>query len=380
MSNTLTNLIPTLYQAIDIVSREIVGFIPAVNVNARATSAAKGETILVPVTPPAVAYDITPGANPADNGDQVIGSTPIVITKSRYAPVRWTGEEVKGVENTGAYNAILANQMAQAMRVLVNEVEADIAACYVSAARAVGTAGTTPFGTSLTEAAIIRKALTDSGAPLTDLQLVVDTAAGASLRSLANLTHANENASDATLRRGTLLSLMGFAVHESAQVKNHTPGSITGDMAVNHANGYAKGTTSIAWDGATAASLKAGDILTFGTDTTKYIVAKNSTASPLTLNAPGLLNAVDNDAAVALGSSYAANMAFDRQAIQLVTRPPAMPKGGDAADGIELLTDPVSGITFQVALYREYRRVKFEIGLAWGVACVKPEHLCLLLG
>jgi hypothetical protein len=36
------------------------------------------------------------------------------------------------------------------------------------------------------------------------------------------------------------------------------------------------------------------------------------------------------------------------------------------------VTDPVSGITFQIALYRQYRQVRYEVGLAWGVASVQP--------
>jgi len=380
MANTLTYLIPTLYQAIDIVSREITGFIPAVAVNAAAEKAAVNESILVPVTPKNELYDITPGSTPGDNGDQTIDNVEVKITKSKMAPVRWNGEEQKGVNNAGIYNAILAGQMAQAMRALVNSVEADIAATYIEASRAYGTAGTTPFASSLADAAKVRKILVDNGAPLTDLQLVVDTAAGANLRANTNLTHANENASDATLRRGLLLDLMGFAVRESAQVKSHTAGSATGTVTVNNASNYAAGAKSIAWDTATAAALKAGDVLTFGTDANKYVLHADNTASPLVINAPGLVKGVANDTAVAIGSGYTANLAFDRQAIQLVTRAPAMPEGGDSAEGVEVVTDPVSGIAFQVALYREYRRIKFEIGLAWGVKLVKPEHVAILLG
>ena len=380
MANTLTNLIPTLYQALDIVSREITGFIPAVKVNASAEGAAVNEPILVPVTNQTQTYNITPGTTAPDNGDQTIDNVEIKITKSKMVPIRWNGEEQLGFSNNGTYNRVLSDQMAQAMRLLVNEVEADLAATYVDASRAYGTAGTAPFASALGDAAQARKMLVDNGAPLTDMQLVVDTLAGANLRSLTHLTHANEAGTDATLRSGVLLDLMGFAVRESAQVASHVAGSITGNMAVNNASGYAKGATDIAWDGATAASLKAGDLVKFGSDATFYVVGKDSTASPLTIAKPGLVKAVANDAAVALASGYTANLAFDRNAIQLVTRAPAMPQGGDFADDVMTITDPVSGISFQVAVYREYHRVKFEIGLAWGCKLIKPEHAVILLG
>ena len=380
MANTLTNLVPTLYEAVDIVSREITGFIPAVKVNASAERAAVNEPILVPVTTQNQLYDITPGTTPPDNGDQVVDNVEIKITKSRMAPVRWTGEEQLGVGNSGTYNKILADQFVQAMRLLVNEVEADIAATYVDASRAYGTAGTAPFASSLGDAAQARKMLADNGAPLTDMQLVVDTVAGANLRSLPHLTHVNEAGTDTTLRRGVLLDLMGFAVRESAQVASHTAGSLTGTPLVNNTSGYAKGATSIAFDGTTAEALKAGDVVTFGSDPNKYIVAKDASDSPLELGKPGLVASVADNAAIAVGNGYVANMAFDRNAIQLVTRAPAMPNGGDSADDVEIVADPVSGLTFQVAVYREYRRVKFEIGLAWGVKLIKPEHCVILLG
>lgn len=380
MANTLNKLMPELYAALDIVSREMVGFIPAVAVNAAPTGAAKGESITIPVTPTTETHDITPGQNPDDNGDQEIGSVTMTISKSKYASVRWNGEEQLGVSNSGTYNAILAGQFAQAMRALANEVDADLAALYAGASRAYGTPGTTPFESSIKDVAQMRKILADNGAPMTDLQLVIDTAAGANLRSLSQLTKANEADTDATLRRGLLLNISGFNIRESGQIVTHAAGSFTGDALVNNSDGYAKGATTIAVDGATAIALKAGDLVKFNGDNVNYVVASDASATPITLAAPGLRGAVANDATVTALGSYAASLAFDRNALQLIARTPAMPQGGDRADDVTVVTDPVSGISFQVAVYREYRRVRYEVGLAWGVKLIKPEHVAILMG
>jgi hypothetical protein len=45
-----------------------------------------------------------------------------------------------------------------------------------------------------------------------------------------------------------------------------------------------------------------------------------------------------------------------------------------------VITDPRSGLSFEVAMYRQYRQVRYEVSAAWGSAVIKPAHTALLLG
>ena len=44
----------------------------------------------------------------------------------------------------------------------------------------------------------------------------------------------------------------------------------------------------------------------------------------------------------------------------------------------EVVTDPRSGLSFELAVYPGYRMVHYEIGVLWGAKVLKPEHICLL--
>lgn len=378
MANTLTNLIPTIMAGLDKVSRELTGFIPAVSFYPGAEGIAKDQTIRWPIAPAATAGDITPAATGPAIGDQTIGSDTMTISKVRSTKFSWNGDEQVSVKES--YGNILAGQFAQSMRKLVNEVETDLAALYVGASRAYGTPTTTPFASTLGDPAQVRKILADNGAPMQDLQMVINTSAGAALRTLAQLTKANEAGGDDLLRRGVLLDLHGFAIRESAQVKAHTKG--TGTSYTSSTAGFAIGTTSIPIITGSGTVL-AGDVVTFAGDTNKYIV-KTGVSAPgtIVIAEPGLLVALAASAvAMTIGAtSYAENMAFDRSAIQLATRTPLMPEGGDSAADVTVVTDPQSGLSFQVAMYKQYRTVTYEIGLAWGVKAVKPNDIAILLG
>lgn len=379
MANTMTGLIPTIYDAADIVSRELTGFIPAVTMDASADAAAINQTITYPVVGSNTAADIAAAATGPDPADTTVGYGSMSITKSRGVTFYWTGEEVKSLGRN--YRDILRDQFAQAMRTLANEVETDLAGVYVSCSRAYGTAGTTPFASDLSDPANVRKILADNGAPLGDLQMIIDTAAGAKLRTLGQLTKANEAGTTSMRERGVLLDLHGFMIRESAKVKAHTKGTGSG-YAVNLAAGYAAGSTSVALDTGSG-TVVAGDIFSnsqSGRDSNKYVVKTALAGGSVVLGDPGIRTAwVDNDT-VAVGANYTANMAFTRSAIHLLARVPAMPAGGDSADDVVVVSDAVSGLSFQVAMYRQRRRIAYEVGLAWGVKAVKPEHMAILLG
>jgi len=387
MGNTLTGLIPVLYEALDVVSREMVGFIPAVSMDSKAESAALNQTVRSPVVPAATTEDITPGASPADSGDQTIGYVDVVITKSKASPIRWSGEEQLSVG--GSYNPIMINQAAQSMRALVNLVETDLAALYIAASRAYGTAATAPFGTAgdFSDFAQTNKILDDNGVAKIDRQLVLGSAAIANIRGKqSGLFEVNRAGNDDLLRRGIVGAVQGLDIHDSAQVKAHTKGTGAGYL-VDLGAGYAVGTTTIHIDTGTGTVL-AGDVVTFAGDTNKYVVTTGFAGDgdgDIVIAAPGLRQTLADGVAMTIGGSSTANMGFARSAIQLATRFPAMPKDAngkpmDSADDVLEITDPRSGLTFQLAVYKQYRRIKYEVGLAWGVKVVKPEHTMILLG
>lgn len=380
MANGLTGLIPNVYKALDVVSRELVGLIPSVTMDADVARAAVGQEVVSSVAPVSVATDIMPGVTSPNDGDQTFGSKGVTITKARRVPFRWTGEEERGLNNRGAgANALKQDQIQQAIRTLVNEVETDVQlAIRLAASRASGIAGTTPFAANLGDSAQVRKILDDNGAPLSNRSLIIDTTAGANMRTLSQLTKANEAGTAMTMRDGELLNLHNFSVKESAAVQPVTKGT-GANYLVNNGGGYAKGATDITVDGGTGTIL-AGDVIGFAGHSDKYVVETALTGNVVKIAAPGLRAAVADNAAITVGGNFTPNVAFSKSAIVLAARQPALPDGGDLATDRTTVVDPRSGLAFEIAMYPQYRQMQYEISLAWGVKGIKNEHICLLLG
>jgi len=375
MSNTLTGLIPTLYDSVDSVSRELVGMIPAVSHYPKAEQVAKDQEVTYPVSAVQAVTDVTPGQNAPTVADQTDEGASMTINNVKKTGFYYTGEEMLSLGPNG--KTLIQLKFEESMRALTNLIEADLAGGYVSASRAYGTAGTTPFATAgdFSDAAEVIKILKDNGAPQGDIQLVVDTSAGAKI--LGKQARADIQGGADMLRRGVLVDIHGAAIRESSGIKNHVRG--TANTAYDTNGTGAIGGTTVSVDTGTGTIL-AGDIVTFAGDTNKYVNATALAAGDIVLNNPGLLAALADGVDVTIGAAYAASLAFSRSAIHLLTRLPKMPEGGDMADDVYEVVDPVSGLAFQVALYRRYRQVYYEIAIAWGKKVVRPEHTAILLG
>lgn len=378
MANNLNGLLPTLYTAMDIVSRELTGFIPAVTRDSTIERAAVGDDVKIPVTTVAGAQDTVPGVTAPNTGDGTVDNVVAKITKSRNVPIRWNGEETRSLQNAGTYQTIMADRFAQAMRTLINEVEYDCwLEAYKGAGGAYGVAGSTPFAVAadMTDFSGILGVLERNGAPRNDLQLVLGHSAIGNFRGKqSQLFKVNEAGSADLLRNGMTDRVMNFAIRHSHSIGIHTKGS-GADYLVNGTP--AIGDKTLAIDGGTGAVL-AGDILTFAGDTNKY-VSGGLVGANLSLNAGLIIEPADNSV-ITLGSSYTPNVAFSRSAIALATRAPALPEGGDSADDRTTIVDPLTGLAFEVSVYRQYKQVVYEVALAWGVKAVTKRHIGLLIG
>ena len=383
MANTLTisAFAENLFEAKDIVAAEPTGFIPSVLVNSSEDGVSINGTVTSLVTAqPTLNTSVTPAMTIPDGDDQTISALTTSIGQVANVRIPMVGETWRKLNNTSGSKNALTALLAQAMRVIVNAIESHCGTVIKNgSSRAVGTAGTTPFASSHAVIPQVHQILKDNGCPEDgQLSLVINTAAGTALRTLSNIYKANEAGGSEVLRRGTLIDLDGVMIKESAGVASHTKGS--GASYLINLGNVAVGSTALTLDTGTG-TIVAGDVLTHAGDSTnKYIVGTALAANVVTLNNPGLKIATANNDAVTVGNNYTGNVAFHRNAVELIVRPPALPEGGDAAIDSLTITHEKSGLVFQVSIYGGYKMQMLDITTYYQAKVWKPEFVATLLG
>lgn len=386
MSFNLSSFAENIFRARDTVLREPVGFIQNILVNSdTAAVSINGVVNSLQTALPTVNTSVTPSMTIPEGDNQTVANIPLTLNKVANVRIPLVGEDVRKLENVGAYQSTVDDMFKQAIRGLVNTIETEIGIeAYLNASRATGTVAASLFGSNFNVIADARQIVVDNGAGDSDLRAVINTLSGTKLRQLANIFQANVAGSDATVRTGRLLDLYGVGIAETRGIAAHVAGAGTGYL-VNSGPGLAAGTTTIPVDGGTVntTGIKAGDVITFAADTVnRYVVKTGITAASgnIVIQGPGLRVSIPNDNAITIGATFSGNVLFKSQAIELAMRPPAMPIGGDSASEVMTIADDVSGLVFQAALYKGYQKNMIDLTAIYGVKAWKPEAIALMLG
>ena len=376
-------MIPVFYEALDRVNAELVGMLPTAVIDARASNVQKGQEVRIPVTPISTNEDVTASSSAPSGDGETIKTVSVTIDKIRRGtPILWTGEDELGVSGTGTLNAIQVDQFAQRIRSLRNEMEEDLCAEAYAGAMAKGnirgTVGTNPFASDLSALTMVLKDLEDAGAPTSELQAVLNTEAGMYLRNLTQLQKINEAGETSLLRKGALGELFGFTIRESNGMK-HKAGTPATKFQTNSAT-LAIGDTVIPVDTGSG-TINAHDVIKFADDDNYYVVAESITTGDTTLKlTTPLKTAVGNDKAITIQSSVKPNALFARGSIILASRVPYVPSRGDIAIDRQIITDPLTGIPYELAVWGGAYQNSVTIATAWGCKNIKPENTVALLG
>ena len=374
MANTLNGLMPTLYESLAVVSREMLGYVRVANVNASVSQAPLDAEIQVPIAPKITGVDISASMSLPNPTDKTFGNVPIKLTKQKGFRFNLTNEEMKQLQSGGNLSTLRNDTVEQAFRACFNEVEADLGEAVVGGV-AVGTAGTAPFSANMKDISNAQKYLDDAGCPQSNRVAVMGTSASLNLNNLTNLTAVDQAGTSETLRSGVVSRLSNIDIFKTAAGVEKGTGAQANYLTVGS---KAIGTTVIVVDTG-AAAVNVGDVFSIAGDTTQYVLQDGSTKTKFVIADPGLVKASGNNSAVTFKGKYVSNPVFHRNSLILGLRAPARIVG-DAADDVVIVTDKESGLMAEVAQYGGYRMSMFEVALTWGFKFIQPEHSVVIMG
>ena len=212
----------------------------------------------------------------------------------------------------------------------------------------------------------------------------------------SKLTRASEPRTSAlslggALRTGSIGRTFGFDVYNSTPVTAVTAGTAN-TSTVTNGNNYAIGAQTITGGSAGAGTLITGDIFTFAADTNKYVMqSPTATVTSTTVDAdvsggwigylgrPGIRQATGASArALTLIATSTRHIAYQKNGLHLVMRAPN--DGNDGASDVATVTDPKSGLVFQLARYGQYMQSSWELRCLYGVAAPNSDCIAVLYG
>lgn len=392
MSNSLNNDIDKILAMSLDVLRENCVMPRIVNTSYGADALAKGATVDIPVAGESTVRDATPGQVPNTSNVTNMTSTLKQISLNQFKDVEFaiTDKELFEVRE----GDVLPRQIKSALKGLANTVDRYIFSKCTSFYNHVGTAGTTPFGTSgdISDATNSRKMLNKYLAPLSDRYGLLDPDAEANALAQPAFYQAYLRGDTGGVIDGTLATKFGIDWVMSQNVPTHTNGTLsdgTAHKALINSASVAVGDTSVAMDETTlTGTVKVGDLFTVNGDSQQYTITADATAASNAITvsfSPAAKVAWADNAQVTFvgdsGGTFVDNLVFNSDAIAFASRPlQNLVLPGQAGAMIQTVVDDVSGLAFTMEIVRQHHQTAMNISCLYGAEVIRPELGVRLLG
>lgn len=383
MANNLADAIPFITARTLEVLRATSVMPRLVNSSFSAEAVQQGDTINIPVTSSMTARAVVPGLVPPSAGLNDVTAAKRTLALNQWYEVPFTMSDKDLKEISAGFQPRVLDE---AVATLANKVDSDILGLYKSVYNYVGTAGTTPMGTSAIEAQEAGRVLNSAKAPRDNRYVVVDPFAEANLGGLPVLQRVDQSGSANILRDGVIggTRAFGFDWYSDQNIVQHNTAA-TGTYAIDAVG--AVGDTSIIVDNGSGAvptaSLIVGDKFTIAGSTQQYTVTSVTAATPASADTYGISPALDQitadgDLLTVVKTDYIPNLAFHRDAIGFASRPllDVVTEG----NLVTVINDPISQLSLRLEVSRQHKQTQFSIDLLYGYTLVRPELACVIFG
>ena len=410
MSNTLTNIMPKILAKGVKVLRERCTFPRLVNSDYSAEAKKKGQTVDVPIPTAVSVTDVTPSNTPPTPADTTPGLVQISLNRwKQNEGIHLTDNELVKINENEHF---LPMQLEEAVKAIASDINTYLAGLYIATAKDkgiygfVGTAGTTPFASTVSDATQARRELNKQLCYKNDRRGVLDFDAGAKALDLSPFSDAEKVMSAEVKLEGEIGRKFGIDWTEDDDVVTHTAGTITDasagrTCAVNNGSGYAAATQTINVDNGAEVSVTGtivlGDIISFAGHSQTYCVIANTGSSQynsttdeytFATNAisglkfyPGLKSSVADDEVITVKASHVVNLVFHRDAIAFAMRPlVSETQGFDLGSKILAYQDKKTGIVLRLEVSRQHKQVVWEFDVLYGGNLIRPELACRIAG
>lgn len=376
MSNDVSAVMPKILARGLMSLREQAIMPRLVNGNYGSDSAERGDTIDIPLPYDLVAEDVTPGNLPPEPSSVSVEKVQIELKNWKKSNFHLTDKEMMEVS---AHENFFPMQASSAIRALANSVNMSIHAEYKGVYGLVGSAGTTPFDSSSSDATAARKLLLQQRAPKENRYGVLNFDAEANALDLAAFADADKAGNNTVKIEGEIGRKYGINWFSDDHVSRHETGAV-GTPVIIAAGSGAKTLNASGFD--TKPSV--GDVFTIDTDTQQYVVTASTTLdgteSTLTVSPTLMEGFVDGDS-LNFVASHEVNLVFNRDAFAFVNRPLAHSANDNSlGNQIMSMTDPQTGLSLRLEVSRQYKQVVWEFDILWGVKLIRPELAVRLAG